>query len=138
MKTVTLSTDGGYDWQTKQGGWGLVLRFKDHCKTASGSVCNTTNNRMEAQAIITGLSMLTEPCRVIVRTDSTVCIYAMEAGLGRRKKAGRKNMDLLLKLWEQMERHEVVPVWVKGHNGDPDNEKCDAMAYHAAKGTAPA
>lgn len=129
MRNVTLTTDGGCWPNPGPGAWAAILRYGQHVKTLCGAEPATTNNRMELTAIIEGLRAINEPCRVTVRTDSMVCIYAMRAAScdkGRKKK--RKNPDLVKLLWREMDRHRIEPVWVKGHNGDEDNEWCDRKA----------
>jgi ribonuclease HI len=93
---------------------------------------------MELTAIAEALEMLKEPCAVTLRTDSILCIHAINAGKmlatsKRRRKyeTKGKNMDLVRRIWAQLERHRVDPKWVKGHSGDPDNEKCDEIATQA-------
>lgn len=102
----------------------------------------TTNNRMELSAAIAGLSALKEPCRVTLYSDSKYLIDAVEKGWAKSWRAKgwkRSNKEPALNpdLWETLlnllERHEVTFVWVKGHAGHPENERCDALAVAAAK-----
>lgn len=133
-KRVTITTDGGCNPNPGQGAWAAILRYGNACKTISGaSAERTTNNRMELTAIAEALEALREPCVVTLRTDSQQAIFAVCAGYlapgsRRRQKWERsgKNMDLVRRIWAQLDRHVVHPKWVKGHAGDHDNEKCDA------------
>lgn len=96
----------------------------------SGLLPETTNNRAELTAVIEGLACLRLPSQVTLRTDSWICIWALEAAHVPKKRARYekkgKNMDLVRRLWAVAEKHRVMSVWVRGHAGDPDNEACDA------------
>lgn len=120
-----------------EGGFGVVLRFGQHEKELSGGVAETTNNRMELLGVITGLSALKEPCQVILTTDSKYVVDSITKGwvYGWKKKGWIKsdkkpalNVDLWEKLLPLLEKHEVSFVWVKGHAGHPENERCDRLA----------
>ena len=136
LKHVTITTDGGCDPNPGRGAWAAILRYGNACRTLSGFDPGiTTNNRMELLAVAEALEALKEPCKVKLRTDSMQCIYAIAAGhmapsTKRRQKWERKgkNMDIVCRIWAQLERHHVTPVWVKGHAGDADNELCDEVA----------
>lgn len=136
-KTVELFTDGACSGNPGPGGWGAILRYKGHEKELSGGEAETTNNRMELTAAIEGLAALKEPCAVTLYSDSKYLIDAVTKGWAlswRRngwKKADKKpalNVDLWERLLQLLERHSVTLVWVKGHAGHPENERCDALA----------
>lgn len=137
MKEVTIYTDGACSGNPGPGGWGAILRFGEHEKELSGGENPTTNNRMELSAVIAGLSALKEPCKVTVITDSKYVCDAVTLGWaeGWRKKGWKRsgggaalNPDLWGKLLDLLAEHEVRFVWVKGHAGHPENERCDTMA----------
>ncbi|MGN0627738.1 MAG: ribonuclease HI [Oscillospiraceae bacterium] len=137
MKEVTVFTDGACSGNPGPGGWGAILRFGEHEKELSGGEAETTNNRMELSAVIAALSALKEPCRVTVVTDSKYVSDAVTLGWaeGWRKKGWKRaggapaqNPDLWEKLLNLLNVHEVKFVWVKGHDGHPENERCDRLA----------
>ena len=129
LPTVTITTDGGCVPNPGNGGWACVLRCRSTKKEMSGWERDTTNNRMEWVAIVKGLEALTKRCRVKIRTDSMICVYALQ---GRGKKLHkRSNLDLASRAVELFQKHEATVEWVKGHNGDPDNERCDELANAA-------
>ena len=137
MKEVTVFTDGACSGNPGPGGWGAILRFGEHEKELSGGEAETTNNRMELSAVIAALSALKEPCRVTVVTDSKYVSDAVNLGWaeGWRKKGWKRaggapaqNPDLWEKLLSLLKVHEVKFVWVKGHDGHPENERCDRLA----------
>ena len=142
MKTVTLYTDGACSGNPGPGGWGAILRYGDKEKELSGGEKNTTNNRMELTAVIKALSALKEPCRVKLTTDSKYVVDSINLGWARSwQKNGWRKADkkpaLNAELWEQllalMDIHTVEMVWVKGHAGHPENERCDALAVNFYK-----
>lgn len=137
MKEVTIFTDGACSGNPGPGGWGAILRYGEHEKELSGGEAETTNNRMELSAVIAALEALKEPCKVTVVTDSKYVSDAVTLGWAEswRKKGWRRsdrspalNPDLWEKLLELISKHDVSFVWVKGHDGHPENERCDAMA----------
>lgn len=137
MKRVNLYTDGSCRGNPGPGGWGAVLRYGAHERELSGGEANTTNNRMELMAVIEGLSAIKEPCEVELCTDSKYVADGLSKGWakGWRAKGWRKsngspalNPDLWERLLELCEYHHVEIVWVKGHAGHPENERCDCMA----------
>ena len=137
MKEVTVFTDGACSGNPGPGGWGAILRFGEHEKELSGGEAETTNNRMELSAVIAALSALKEPCRVTVVTDSKYVSDAVTLGWaeGWRKKGWKRaggapaqNPDHWEKLLNLLKVHEVKFVWVKGHDGHPENERCDRLA----------
>ena len=137
MKEVTIYTDGACSGNPGPGGWGTILRFGEHEKVLSGGEAATTNNRMELSAVIAGLSALKEPCLVTVVTDSKYIVDAVTGGWAeswrrngwmRRKNMPALNPDLWEKLLGLLSVHQVKFVWVKGHDGHPENERCDKLA----------
>ena len=137
MKTVLLFTDGACSGNPGPGGWGAILRYGTAEKELSGGEANTTNNRMELSAVINGLAALKEPCRVTIQSDSRYVADAIEKGWARSwkqngwRKADKKpalNADLWEKLLTLLDIHDVTFVWIKGHAGHPENERCDQLA----------
>lgn len=142
MKTVYLYTDGACSGNPGPGGYGAILKYGKFEKELSGGEKNTTNNRMELMAVIVGLEALTESCNVILTSDSKYVIDALEKGWAikwksngwmRTKKDKALNPDLWERLLNLVEKHHIEYVWVKGHAGHPENERCDAMAVNAIK-----
>ena len=141
MKEVTLYTDGACSGNPGKGGWGAILIYKDYKKEMSGGEKETTNNKMELTAAIEGLSALKEPCRVKLYSDSKYLIDGITKGWARswraknwKKSDGKPalNVELWEKILELDEYHEIEYIWVKGHAGNPYNERCDrlAVAYY--------
>ena len=137
MKKVYIYTDGACSGNPGAGGWGAVLKYREHIKELSGFEPETTNNRMELTAVISALEALKEPCEVVLTTDSKYVCDGIEKGWARSwrangwKKADKKpalNPDLWERLLDLLERHKVSFVWVKGHAGHPENERCDQLA----------
>lgn len=137
MKEVTLYTDGACSGNPGPGGWGAILIYKDYKKEMSGGDKETTNNKMELTAAIEGLSALKEQCRVKLYSDSKYLIDGITKGWARswRQKGWKKsdgkpalNIDLWEKILELDEYHEIEYIWVKGHAGNPYNERCDRLA----------
>ena len=142
MKTVTIYTDGACSGNPGPGGWGAILMYGQHKRELSGGEANTTNNRMELTAVIQALSLLKEPCVVNLWSDSKYVIDGLEKGWARGwkargwKKADKKpalNPDLWEQALEQEARHKITYVWVKGHAGHPENERCDQLAVAQSK-----
>lgn len=137
MKQVEIFTDGACSGNPGRGGWGAVLRFQGRERELSGGAPETTNNRMELTAVIEALSALKEPCAVTLTSDSKYVIDAITKGwvYGWKRNGWRKadkkpalNVDLWEKLLPLLETHKVTFVWVKGHDGHPENERCDRLA----------
>ncbi|MDG2524830.1 ribonuclease HI [Stenotrophomonas sp. HITSZ_GD] len=136
MKSIEIHTDGSCLGNPGPGGWAALLRYNGREKALSGGESNTTNNRMELMAAIMALEALTEPCQIILHTDSQYVrqgITEWMAGWLRRqwKTAGGdavKNRELWERLHQATLRHKIDWRWVKGHNGDPDNERVDQLA----------
>lgn len=142
LKKVELFTDGACSGNPGPGGWGAVLRYAGREKELSGGEAVTTNNRMELMAAIEGLSCLNQRCQVTLTTDSQYVANGINKGwaVGWQKNGWRKsdkkpalNADLWEKLLQLLEEHEVTVVWVKGHDGHPENERCDRLAVAAAQ-----
>lgn len=137
MKKIEMFTDGACSGNPGPGGWGTILRYKGIEKELSGGERETTNNRMEMTAVISGLKALNEPCEVELYTDSKyVCDSVVKGWVYSWKKNNWRKADkkpaLNVDLWEEMlillDKHSVTFHWLKGHNGHPENERCDAMA----------
>ncbi len=137
MKKVNIYTDGACKGNPGPGGWGAVLVYNGIEKELSGGEQKTTNNRMELTAVISALSALKEPCEVELCSDSKYALDALIKGWAVSwqkngwKKADKKpalNSDLWQVLLELTDMHKMTYVWVKGHEGHPYNERCDAMA----------
>ena len=135
-KTVYLFTDGACKGNPGAGGWGVLLRYGGHEKELFGGETQTTNNRMELTAVLSGLKTLNRPCDVVICTDSQYVKNGMESWIHNWKKNGWKttgrqpvkNADLWQQLDEQVARHRVRWQWVKGHAGHAENERADALA----------
>ena len=149
MTKVQIYTDGSARGNPDgPGGYGVVLHFTDssgklHEKTISEGFVKTTNNRMELLAVIMGLEALNRPCQVELYSDSKYLIDAFNQkwidnwvarNWNRGKSGPVKNVDLWKRLLKAKEPHQVQFVWVKGHAGHPENERCDQMAVAAALG----
>ncbi len=137
MKHVYIYTDGACSGNPGAGGWGAILRFGNAEKELSGGAADTTNNRMELTAVIQSLSALKEPCQVTLTSDSKYVIDSVTKGwvYGWQKKGwvkSDKKPALNVDLWEQLlpllEKHNVEFVWIKGHAGHSENERCDSLA----------
>ncbi len=136
-KIVDIWTDGACSGNPGPGGWGAVLRYGDHQKELHGGEAGaTTNNRMELMAAIRALESLTRPAAVRLHTDSAYLRGGITRWLPNWKRTGWmtaakqpvKNADLWQRLEVAVEQHEVEWLWVKGHAGDPGNERADALA----------
>ena len=146
---VKIYTDGAARGNPDgPGGYGSVLEYVDtkgelHVKEISRGYVRTTNNRMELMAVIAGLEALNRPCEVEVYSDSQYVVNAfnqhwvdgwIKKGWKRGKNEPVKNVDLWKRLLEAKEKHSVTFHWVKGHDGHPQNERCDELATSAADG----
>lgn len=141
-KYIELFTDGACSGNPGPGGWGVVLRYGLYEKELSGGEALTTNNRMELTAAIKGLEALREPCVVKLVTDSKYLADGIIKGWAEvwRKNGWRKadkkpalNADLWERLLELLSIHQVKIQWVKGHDGHPENERCDRLAVEYYK-----
>ena len=145
MKSVTVYTDGACSGNPGPGGWGAILEYRGIEKELSGAEAETTNNRMELTAVIRALECLKEPCRVTLWSDSKYVVDALTLGWARGwqargwKKPDKKpalNPDLWQRLLELAEIHELDCRWVKGHEENEKNNRCDALAVKAREALA--
>jgi ribonuclease HI len=136
MTEVVIYTDGACSGNPGPGGWGVVMRSQGHEKELHGGEPLTTNNRMELMAAIQALEALKRPSQVSLYTDSIYLLNGITKwiegwqrnGWKTAAKKPVKNEDLWRRLADAMSRHEVTWLWVKGHAGDPDNERADELA----------
>lgn len=138
---VEIFTDGACSGNPGTGGWGVILRHKDIEKELSGGAADTTNNRMELTAVIEALKALKTVCNITLYTDSKYVMNGINEWLPNwkrnnwktsNKKNDVKNVDLWTKLDELIKPHEIRWVWIKGHNGHPENERVDSLAREQA------
>lgn len=142
QKKVDVFTDGSCLGNPGPGGYGAVLKYKEHVKELSEGYELTTNNRMELLAPIKALASLKEPCEVVITTDSQYVRQGITKWIenwikNNWKTASKqpvKNVDLWKQLYTENKRHHVTWKWVKGHSGHADNERCDDLAREAAMG----
>lgn len=148
MLHVDIFTDGSSRGNPGPGGYGSILRFVDrngrvHEKELSQGFRCTTNNRMELLGVIKALEALKSPCDITLYSDSRYVVNAfnqhwvegwLKRGWKNAKKEPVKNPDLWKRLLAAKEPHQMTFVWVKGHAGHPENERCDALATAAADG----
>jgi ribonuclease HI len=141
MKKVLIFTDGACSGNPGPGGYGVIMRYGGSEKELSGGFRNTTNNRMELMGAIVALESLKEPCEAVITTDSQYLVNAVEKCWvyawkqnGWRKKD--KKMALNIDLWERLllslAKHKVSFLWIRGHTGHAENERCDALAVAAS------
>lgn len=136
MKQIELHTDGACAGNPGPGGWGTILVYNGHEKEISGGSPSTTNNQMELQAVIEGLKLLKEPCKILIRSDSNYVLKGISEWLpGWQRNNWRnsakkpvKNSDLWKEYLELSKDHEIEVEWVKGHSGDIMNDRCDLLA----------
>lgn len=142
MKCIKIYTDGSCSGNPGPGGWGALLIFNGTEKELSGGAPETTNNRMELTAVIQALAALKEPCEVILTSDSKYITESVNKGwLFNWPKKGWKNFkgqptpntDLWKQLIPLLKKHKVTFVWIKGHAGHPENERCDLLATQQTK-----
>ena len=133
---MTIYTDGACSGNPGPGGWGALLQFGEHERELKGGERNTTNNRMELTAAIAALETLKRTCKIHLHTDSTYLRDGMTSWIHNWKRNGWrttakkpvKNVDLLQRLDEAIQSHDIEWHWIKGHAGDPGNEAADALA----------
>ena len=131
MKKISLFCDGSSLGNPGAGGYCAILRFGTVEKIVSGGMANVTNNQMELLAVIEGLAALKEPCDVTLISDSSYVIKGINEWLeGWRRKnfAKVKNPELWAEYLRVSKMHKVKGVWVRGHDGHPENERCDTIA----------
>ena len=136
MKKVTLFSDGSALGNPGPGGYGAILRFGKNEKEISGAQEHTTNNRMELLAVIEGLKALKEPCEVDVVSDSSYVVKGINEWLDgwvARSFKKVKNPDLWQEYREVSKPHRIHAIWVRGHNGHEENERCDILARTEAE-----
>lgn len=131
---INIYTDGACDGTPGNGGWAAILKVPGYTKEISGGLAYTTNNRMEIMAVLEGLKAIKDPgAEVTIYSDSRYVINSIEkkwlnkwVSTGFDK--GKKNKDLWMEIWNLLKLHKVRLVWVRGHNGHPENERCDELA----------
>ena len=137
MKRIEIFTDGACKGNPGPGGWCAILRYNGVEKMISGGDKETTNNRMELSAVLFALKALKEPCHITLQSDSKYVLDSLSKGwvYGWQKKGWKKsdgkpalNVDLWQQLLEEIKKHELDYVWIKGHAGHPENERCDTQA----------
>ena len=142
MTSIEIYTDGACSGNPGRGGWGVILRYGDIEKEMSGSATETTNNRMELTAVIEALKALKRECEITLYTDSRYVMDGVNEWLPNwkrnnwrttNKKSAVKNIDLWQELDSLLPLHKIKWVWVKGHNGHPENERVDKLAREQAK-----
>ena len=135
---IELFTDGSSRGNPGPGGYGVILRWKQHVKEISEGFRKTTNNRMELLAVIVGLESVTKPeLPITVVTDSKYVVDAVDKkwvfGWEKKTDFGKKaNADLWRRFLKVYRQRSVHFQWVRGHNGHPENERCDQLAVHSA------
>jgi len=142
LPQINMYTDGGADPNPGKGGYGVILVYQENRKELSSGYRLTTNNRMELMAVIAGLEALKKPSQITVHSDSQYVVKGIELGWAKNWKARnwiRKsepvpNANLWARLLERIETHKVSFNWIKGHNGHPENERCDELADAALNG----
>ncbi|MFA6630461.1 MAG: ribonuclease HI [Sulfuricurvum sp.] len=136
MKAITLYSDGSALGNPGPGGYGAILRYGTTEKIIRGGEAHTTNNRMELKGVIEGLRALKEPCDVTIISDSSYVIRGINEwleGWVKRRFAKVKNPDLWQEYIAVSSTHRINGVWVRGHNGHPENEQCDQIAREEAE-----
>ncbi len=138
MSNISIFTDGAAKGNPGPGGYGIVMRFGNHTKEFSAGFRHTTNNRMELLAVIVALQNLkTDKFRVDVYSDSKYVIDSISKGWvfnwQKTSFKGKKNADLWNEFLLVQQKFNINWHWVKGHNGHPENERCDTLAVVAAE-----
>ena len=145
MKHIKIYTDGACSGNPGPGGWGAILNYNGNEKEISGAEAHTTNNRMELTAAIMGLSALKEKFNVTLYSDSKYLVDAInngwvynwkQKGWMKSKSEKAANSDLWEVLIGLLEKQQVEFIWVKGHDGHIENERCDKLATEAIKSIA--
>lgn len=139
--SIHIYTDGSCLGNPGNGGWGAILLYKEHKKEISGPAKETTNNRMEMQAVIEALKLVKKSINIKLHTDSKYVKNGITQWIHNWKKnkwrtANRKavkNADLWQELDEQVTNHQIEWIWVKGHSGNHYNEIVDDLARNAAE-----
>jgi len=136
VKKITLFSDGSALGNPGPGGYGVILRYGDSEKELSGADEHTTNNRMELLGVIEGLRALKEPCDVDVISDSSYVVKGINEWLVNWIKKDFKkvkNPDLWRDYIEVSKKHKINAIWVRGHDGHIENERCDKLARDEAE-----
>ena len=136
---VIIYTDGACRGNPGPGAWAALLRYRDLEKEISGAEAATTNNRMELMGAISALEALRKPSRVLLHTDSQYVLKGMTEWIRDWRRRGWltadkkpvKNVDLWQRLDAAAAPHQIEWRWVRGHAGDPGNERVDALANRA-------
>jgi len=140
LTKVEMFTDGACSGNPGPGGWGTILRTGSYEKEISGGDPETTNNKMELTAVIEGFKALKRPCKVTLYTDSKYVSDALINNWAQSWKMNgwrksNKKPALNIELWDELltliEPHELQIIWLKGHAGHPENERCDKLAVAA-------
>jgi ribonuclease HI len=135
VKKITLFSDGSALGNPGPGGYGTILRYGTKEKEIVGGESHTTNNRMELLGVIEGLRALKEPCEVDIISDSSYVVKGINEWLInwiKRDFKKVKNIDLWRDFIEVSKTHKINAIWVKGHNGHEENERCDQLARDEA------
>ena len=136
MKQIKIYADGSSLGNPGPGGFCAILEYKNHKKIISGGEQHTTNNRMELKAAIEGIRLLKEPCEVVLISDSSYVVNAINgwlAGWVKKDFKNVKNPDLWREYLSVAASHKIKGEWVKGHAGHPQNEECDKIAKMEAE-----
>jgi len=136
VKKITLFSDGSALGNPGPGGYGAILRFGDKEREISGGEEHTTNNRMELLGVIEGLKALKEPCEVDIVSDSSYVVKGINEWLRdwiKRDFKKVKNPDLWKEYIEASKVHKINAIWVRGHDGHIENERCDVLAKSEAQ-----
>jgi ribonuclease HI len=136
VKKITLFSDGSALGNPGPGGFGTILKYADKEKIITGSEVHTTNNRMELLGVIEGLFALKEPCEVEVISDSSYVVKGINEWLSawiQRDFKKVKNPDLWRRYIEVSQLHKINAIWVRGHDGHVENERCDKLARDEAQ-----
>jgi ribonuclease HI len=141
LKHVLVYTDGACQGNPGPGGWAAVMVYGDKRREMSGGFRRTTNNRMELMGAIEALKAMRYPCAVTLTTDSEYLKKSIELGWARKWKSNNwmrqgervPNSDLWIELLGLLDVHKVTIVWVRGHTGHPENERCDKLAVVASR-----
>ena len=141
MKKIQIYTDGGALGNPGKGGYAAILVYNGHQKEISGGFQHTTNNRMELMAFLEALKRVKVPCEITLYSDSKFLVDSIAKGWAvrwrsqqwkRNKRQMAENIDLWEELLKLMTPHQIQTVWVKGHSGHPENERCDELVKLAA------
>ena len=139
MKKVEIFTDGACRGNPGPGGYGRIIRIKGKTEELRGSAEKTTNNIMELTAAVVALNQLKDPCEVVLTSDSQYLVKGMtewidgwiRKGWINSSKQPVKNKELWVELDRLNRRHRVSWVWIRGHSGHVENERCDRLANQA-------